>query len=120
MCKTNTVSNTAFRGFGGPQAFAVAEHYIEAIADKLGLDIDHVREINLYKEGQRTPYHQQVLDWYVPRMLKECAEESDYVRRKADVAKFNKEHRWRKRGISLVPTKFGVGQVEICDTCDWF
>ncbi|KAK4046018.1 hypothetical protein OIV83_006436 [Microbotryomycetes sp. JL201] len=108
VCKTHTVSNTAFRGFGGPQGFAVAEHYIEAIADKLGLEIDHVREINLYKEGQRTPYHQPVLDWFVPKMLKDCAEQSEYVKRKAEVKHFNKQHRWRKRGLSLVPTKFGL------------
>ncbi|KAF7338447.1 Xanthine dehydrogenase/oxidase [Mycena venus] len=80
-CKTNTVSNTAFRGFGGPQGMLVAEHYMEAIAEKLNLDIDHVRQINL---------------------------ESRYDERRAAVDRFNKEHKWRKRGIVLVPTKFGL------------
>lgn len=85
-----------------------AEHYLEAISDHLNLDIDHVRQINLYEEGQRTQYHQPVLDWHVPRMLADCRRESDYDARRAAIDKFNKEHRWRKRGIALVPTKFGV------------
>ncbi|KAM0755454.1 putative xanthine dehydrogenase HxA [Meredithblackwellia eburnea MCA 4105] len=108
ICKTNTVSNTAFRGFGGPQGMIVAEHYLEAIAHKLNLNIDDVRTINLYKEGEKTPYHQQVLDWHVPRLLKDCREESEYDRRRVEVDKFNKEHKWRKRGLVLVPTKFGL------------
>ncbi|KAG5636984.1 hypothetical protein H0H81_006190 [Sphagnurus paluster] len=107
-CKTNTVSNTAFRGFGGPQGMVISEHYAEVIAHQLGLDIDHVRQMNLYKEGQETPYHQKVLDWHVPRLLEECRASSDYVRRRAEVDRFNKEHRWRKRGLVLVPTKFGL------------
>ncbi|KAJ7054085.1 xanthine dehydrogenase [Mycena amicta] len=106
-CKTNTVSNTAFRGFGGPQGMVVAEHYLEAIADKLNLDIDHVRKINLYQEAQKTPYHQKVLDWHVPRLLSDCRRDSQYDERRAAVRRFNKEHKWRKRGLVLVPTKFG-------------
>ncbi|KAF7303760.1 Xanthine dehydrogenase/oxidase [Mycena indigotica] len=102
------VSNTAFRGFGGPQGMAVAEHYLEAIADKLNLDIDHVRQINLYQEAQKTPYHQKVLDWHVPRLLSDCRRGSHYDERKAAVRAFNREHKWRKRGIVLVPTKFGL------------
>ncbi|KAF7324796.1 Xanthine dehydrogenase/oxidase [Mycena kentingensis (nom. inval.)] len=107
-CKTNTVSNTAFRGFGGPQGMVVAEHYMQAIAEKLNLDIDHVRQINLYKEAQKTPYHQKVLDWHVPRMLSDCRRDSQYDERRAAVQRFNKEHKWRKRGIVLLPTKFGL------------
>ncbi|KAJ7468729.1 Molybdopterin-binding domain of aldehyde dehydrogenase-domain-containing protein [Mycena latifolia] len=107
-CKTNTVSNTAFRGFGGPQGMLVAEHYMEAIAHKLNLDIDHVRQINLYKEAEKTHYHQKVLDWHVPRLLSDCRQQSRYDERRAEVDRFNKEHKWRKRGIVLVPTKFGL------------
>ncbi|KAF8064111.1 xanthine dehydrogenase [Lyophyllum atratum] len=107
-CKTNTVSNTAFRGFGGPQGMAVSEHFVEVVSHHLGLDIDHVREINLYKEGQETPYHQEVLDWHVPRLLQDCRISSNYDHRRAEVDRFNEEHRWRKRGIVLIPTKFGL------------
>ncbi|KAF7354804.1 Xanthine dehydrogenase/oxidase [Mycena sanguinolenta] len=108
LCKTNTVSNTAFRGFGGPQGMLVAEHYIEAIAEVLNLNIDHVRQINLYGEAQKTHYHQKVLDWHVPRLLNDCRRESHYDERRAAVDRFNKEHKWRKRGIVLIPTKFGL------------
>lgn len=90
------------------QGMIVAEHYLEAIADKLKLDIDHVRSINLYAEAQKTPYHQKVVDWHVPRLLKDCVVSSDYHRRRAAVDQFNLEHKYRKRGISLLPTKFGV------------
>lgn len=65
-------------------------------------------KINLYKEAQTTHYHQQVLDWHVPRMLKECRKDCDYDARLAKVELFNKEHQYRKRGVSLVPTKFGL------------
>ncbi|KAJ7278970.1 xanthine dehydrogenase [Mycena rebaudengoi] len=107
-CKTNTVSNTAFRGFGGPQGMLVAEHYVEAISHKLGLDIDHVRQINLYKEAEKTPYHQKVLDWHVPRLMSDCRRDSQYDQRRLEVDRFNKDHKWRKRGIVLIPTKFGL------------
>ncbi|KAK4050059.1 hypothetical protein OIO90_005249 [Microbotryomycetes sp. JL221] len=108
LCKTNTVSNTAFRGFGGNQGMLISESYIERIADHLKIDIDRIREVNLYKEGQRTPYHQPVLDWYVPKMLQDCSAHSNYSHRKEAVAAFNKEHKWRKRGLALLPTKFGL------------
>ncbi|KAJ7880705.1 xanthine dehydrogenase/oxidase [Mycena olivaceomarginata] len=77
-----------FRGFGGPQGMLVAEHYIEAIAEKLNLNIDHVRQINLYKEAETTtPYHQKcVLDWHVPRLLSDCRRESRYDERRAALA----------------------------------
>lgn len=65
-------------------------------------------QINLYKEAEETPYHQQVLDWHVPRMLKEVREEANYEERKAAVDAWNEKHRYRKRGISLIPTKFGL------------
>ena len=73
-------------------------------------DLYSIAQINLYKEGQKTPYHQPVLDWHVPRLLQDCRKESEYDARRAQVEKFNKEHKWRKRGISLVPTKFGVSR----------
>ncbi|GAA6007894.1 hypothetical protein JCM11491_006528 [Sporobolomyces phaffii] len=108
VVKTHTVSNTAYRGFGAPQGMMVAENYIEAIAHKLNLDIDHVRQINLYQEGQKTHYHQKVLDYHVPRMLQQIREDVDYEARKKEVERFNLENKWRKKGLALVPTKFGL------------
>ncbi|GAA5885066.1 hypothetical protein JCM6882_007215 [Rhodosporidiobolus microsporus] len=108
LCLTHTVSNTAYRGFGGPQGMLVAETYIEAIANHLQRDIDRVRAINLFKEGDETHYFQQMKDFHVPRLLEEVKTTAEYDRRKADVQRFNSEHRWRKRGIALIPTAFGL------------
>jgi xanthine dehydrogenase/oxidase len=109
VCKTNTHSNTAFRGFGGPQAMFIAESYMTAVADGLQIDIDELRWKNLYKEGQLTPFLQKIdQDWHVPMMLEQVRQEVNYTARKAAIDQFNSEHKWRKRGISMIPTKFGL------------
>lgn len=109
VCKTNTHSNTAFRGFGGPQAMFIAESYMSAVAEGLKIPIDELRWKNLYKEGQLTPFLQKIdQDWHVPMMLEQVRKEVNYDERKAAIKKFNSEHKWRKRGISMIPTKFGL------------
>ncbi|KAL1383823.1 molybdopterin binding aldehyde oxidase/xanthine dehydrogenase [Phyllosticta capitalensis] len=109
LCKTNIHSNTAFRGFGGPQAMFIAEQMMHAVAEGLNIDVDELRLRNLYRIGDRTPFHQLIDDdWHVPTMMRQLKQSSDYERRKAAVAAYNAEHRWRKRGISLVPCKFGL------------
>lgn len=107
-CKTNTVSNTAFRGFGGPQGMFIAESYMEEIADRLMIPVEELREINFYQPNEITHFNQELKDWHVPLMYRQVIEESDYhVRRKA-VENFNAEHKWKKRGLSIIPTKFGI------------
>ncbi|KAL1959974.1 hypothetical protein VTO42DRAFT_642 [Malbranchea cinnamomea] len=109
VCKTNTVSNTAFRGFGGPQAMFIAESYMYAIAEGLNMSIDEVRWKNLYSEGQRTPFHQIIdEDWHIPMLLEQVRREARYDERKAKIAEFNANNKWKKRGICLIPTKFGL------------
>ncbi|PGH14413.1 xanthine dehydrogenase, molybdopterin binding subunit [Helicocarpus griseus UAMH5409] len=109
VCKTNTVTNTAFRGFGGPQAMFIAESYMYAIAEGLNIPIDELRWKNLYEQGQRTPFHQLIdEDWHVPMLLEQVRKEANYDERKAQIAKFNADNKWKKRGICLVPTKFGL------------
>jgi xanthine dehydrogenase/oxidase len=108
VAKTNTMSNTAFRGFGGPQGLFVGESIIEEVADRLGMPAEKVREINMYKPLQETHFNQPLKDWYVPLMYKQVLEESNYYERKTEVEKFNKEHKWRKRGLAILPTKFGI------------
>jgi len=108
VAKTNTVSNTAFRGFGGPQGMFIAESYMVEVADHLGMPVEKLREINMYKEKETTHYNQALTDWYVPLMYKQVQEESDYWNRKAAIEVYNKEHKWRKKGIALIPTKFGI------------
>lgn len=108
IAKTNTVSNTAFRGFGGPQGMFIAETYMSEIADQLGMDVDDLREINMYKPGDKTHFKQELKDYYVPLMVKQVKEEANYNQRKQEIAAFNAKNKWKKRGISLIPTKFGI------------
>ncbi|KAF1982852.1 hypothetical protein K402DRAFT_466465 [Aulographum hederae CBS 113979] len=109
VCKTNTHSNTAFRGFGGPQAMYFTECIMSTIAEGLNIDIDDLRILNLYKETGRTPFLQQIdQDWHIPIMIEQLKQSSDYEARKKAVATFNSTHAYKKRGISLIPTKFGL------------
>lgn len=108
IAKTNTVSNTAFRGFGGPQGMFIAESYMSEVADHLGIPAEKFREINMYKPGEITHFNQELKDWFVPLMYKQVQEESDYARRREEVDEFNRTHRWNKRGLALIPTKFGI------------
>ncbi|KAG5984696.1 hypothetical protein E4U55_003642 [Claviceps digitariae] len=109
ICRTNTVSNTAFRGFGGPQGMFIAETYMEEVADRLGMPVEQLREINFYKtHGGITHFNQVIEDWHVPLMYKQVRDESSYDVRKAAVTKFNNDYKWRKRGMAMIPTKFGI------------
>ncbi|KAG0127145.1 molybdopterin binding aldehyde oxidase/xanthine dehydrogenase [Tuber indicum] len=108
VCKTNTMSNTAFRGFGGPQGMFICESYMEEIADKIGIPVDRLREVNMYKEGDETHFNQVLKDWHVPLLVNAVKKEAEYEKRREAVDEFNKTHKWRKRGLSLIPTKFGI------------
>ncbi|KAK3344294.1 Molybdopterin-binding domain of aldehyde dehydrogenase-domain-containing protein [Lasiosphaeria hispida] len=108
ICKTNTMSNTAFRGFGGPQGMFIAESYMVEVADRLGIPAEKFREINFYEPEEETHFNQPLTDWHVPLMYKQVQEEAEYEARREAVTVFNKEHKWRKRGLALIPTKFGI------------
>lgn len=110
--RTNTVSNTAFRGFGGPQGVIVAERIIEEIAYATGQDTLAVRKANLYRDGQPTPYHQPVEDMILPRLFDELEASCDYAARRQAVLDFNARMDAAgspiRRGIALTPVKFGI------------
>ena len=108
--KTNTVSNTAFRGFGGPQGMIAIERVLDDIAWSLGLDPLDVRKANFYGPGRdMTPYGMQITDNIAPELILEALEaSSDYRARRKAVAAFNAESRYLKRGIALMPIKFGI------------
>jgi xanthine dehydrogenase large subunit len=107
--KTHTVSNTAFRGFGGPQGMMAIERVMDAIAAQLGLDPLAVRQANLYGPGRDvTPYHQTVEDNVAPEIIAELAGSSGYAARREAVAVFNARHRILKKGLALTPVKFGI------------
>lgn len=107
--KTNTVSNTAFRGFGGPQGVIAAERMIEEIAYTLGKDPLEVRRANFYRDGcDVTPYHQQVRDNILPRITDELAASSDYTARRQAILSHNAQGGIIRKGIALTPVKFGI------------
>ncbi|KAI1611767.1 xanthine dehydrogenase [Exophiala viscosa] len=108
ICKTNTVSNSAFRGFGGPQGMFIAETYMSEVADHLNMPVEKLREINFYKDNETTHFHQALDDWHVPLMWKQIKQSSDYDARRKAVDEFNATHKWQKKGLALIPTKFGI------------
>ena len=109
-CKTHTVSNTAFRGFGGPQGMFAMETVIDEIAFALKKDPLDIRRQNFYSTTERniTPYHQTVTDFTVPRIVDELERDSDYRRRRVEVVAFNRKNTILKKGIALTPVKFGI------------
>ncbi|ANB11129.1 xanthine dehydrogenase/oxidase [Sugiyamaella lignohabitans] len=108
-CKTNTASNTAFRGFGGPQGMFGAESLIYEVAETLGIEPDTLRELNYFRPGSSTAYQQPMNeDFTVPLLAKQVKEQANFQQLRAEVDAFNKEHKWIKRGLAHVPTAFGV------------
>ncbi|MGY6549434.1 MAG: xanthine dehydrogenase molybdopterin binding subunit [Roseinatronobacter sp.] len=107
--KTNTVSNTAFRGFGGPQGVIAAERMIEEVAYALGRDPLEIRRANFYRDGADiTPYHQQVTDNILPRLVDELEASADYQARRKAVLAHNASGGILRKGIALTPVKFGI------------
>jgi xanthine dehydrogenase large subunit len=109
-CKTHTVSNTAFRGFGGPQGMFGIECVIDDIAFHLGKDALDVRRLNFYGVGERdiTPYQQKVDDNIINELVEQLAKSSDYQSRVEEIRSFNASSDLLKRGIALTPVKFGI------------
>ncbi len=109
-CKTNTVSNTAFRGFGGPQGMVAIEYVIDDIARTLGLDPLDVRRRNFYGIGERnvTQYGQTVEDNILDMIADRLEADADYRARRAGIREFNASSSILKRGIALTPVKFGI------------
>jgi xanthine dehydrogenase/oxidase len=108
VLKTNLPSNTAFRGFGGPQGMMVGESIVRDIARVLGKDFLEIMATNMYKDGDLTHYNQKILGCNVMRCFKEVQQSSEIERRRQEIEKFNSLNRWKKRGISLVNTMFGI------------
>jgi len=109
-CKTNTVSNTAFRGFGGPQGMFAIEYLVDDIARVLGRDPLEVRRRNFYGKTERnvTHYRQTVEDFCADTLFDMLVADSDYLARRAETRRFNQENRVLKRGIAITPVKFGI------------
>ena len=109
-CKTNTASNTAFRGFGGPQGMLAIEEIMDRIARHLGLDPLAVRKANYYGKTERnvTHYHQVVEHNLLQEMTAELEASSQYAERRAAIRAFNAGSPILKKGLALTPVKFGI------------
>ena len=111
VTKTNLASNTAFRGFGGPQGMFVIEEILDRVARRTGLLPEQVRERNLYRgtgETNTTPYGQEMEDNRIERVWHELKKSSDFETRRAALQKWNEQHPHGKRGLAITPVKFGI------------
>jgi xanthine dehydrogenase molybdopterin binding subunit/xanthine dehydrogenase small subunit len=111
VAKTNLASNTAFRGFGGPQGMVVMEEILDRIARRLGLAPEVVRERNLYHgrgETNTTPYGQEIGDNRLQSIWRELKRTSRLAQRRKEIARWNANNPHRKRGIAMTPVKFGI------------
>ena len=110
ICRTNTASNTAFRGFGGPQGAAVIESILEDIGYFLKKDSFEIRKLNLYdkKNGLKTHYGQVIENNVLPEVFTSLEKTSQYKKRLKEIENFNSKNIYVKKGISLTGTKFGI------------
>ncbi|KAM3693300.1 hypothetical protein ACJW30_08G155200 [Castanea mollissima] len=108
VCFTNYPSNTAFRGFGGPQGMIIAENWIQRIAVELKKSPEEIKEINFQGEGSVLHYGQQLLHCTLSQVWNELKISCDFLNARKEVNQYNVNNRWRKRGIAIVPTKFGI------------
>ncbi len=109
VCKTHKTSQTAFRGFGGPQGMLVIEDILDRIARTLNLPPHIVRERNFYREGDRTHYNQPVKDASRIHLIwRQLKESSQFETRRESIAEFNRTHAHSKRGLAITPVKFGI------------
>jgi xanthine dehydrogenase large subunit len=107
--KTHTVSNTAFRGFGGPKGVILAENVIEEIACAVGKDALDIRKLNCYQgEKNTTPYGQKIEDDVLLSLIEELEASSNYRARREAIKAFNKKNPFLKKGLALTPVKFGI------------
>ena len=110
LCKTHTASNTAFRGFGGPQGMLAIENIIDEIANCLSLDAFDVRKANFYQKQTNnvTPYGQTVEDNIINELADELALDANYLQRRQSIEVFNQKNKYLKKGLALSPVKFGI------------
>jgi xanthine dehydrogenase large subunit len=109
ICRTHKTSQTAFRGFGGPQGMLVIEEILDQAARRLSLAPEIVRERNFYREGDTTHYGQKVKDaGRIAVIWDQLKESASFASRRAEIQKFNAQSRHFKRGIAITPVKFGI------------
>lgn len=108
-CRTNQVSHTAFRGFGGPQGMIMGEAIIDRIARAIGEDPLTVRKRNFYRDGRdHTQYGMEVEHFSLPQLMQQLEDESEYWARRKTIDAFNAKSPYIKKGLALTPVKFGI------------
>ncbi len=109
-CKTNTVSNTAFRGFGGPQGMFCIENILENISEYLNIDASIIRKNNFYQKNKKniTHYGMKIEDNVIHDIFNTLIKKSNYQKRKKEIFNFNNKNKILKKGISITPVKFGI------------
>nr|CAD1832527.1 unnamed protein product [Ananas comosus var. bracteatus] len=108
VCFTNFPSNTAFRGFGSPQGMLITENWIQRIATELRKSPEEIRELNFHNEGAVLHYGQVLENCTIRQVWDELKISCDFQNAREAVSSFNRQNRWRKRGVAMVPTKFGI------------
>lgn len=109
VCRTNTAPSTAFRSFGDVQGKNVVENAIDDAAFALGMLPEDLREKNLYDRGDVTPFGQALSYCYMKQVWAYLKEVSRYAEKRAAVDEFNRKNKWRKRGLAMLPVKYGSG-----------
>jgi xanthine dehydrogenase/oxidase len=109
VCRTNKAPSTAFRAFGDIQGKLIMENALDDAAFAIGRDATEVREINLYQRGDVTPFGQALSYCYIREVWDYLKDVCGYEARRAEVEEFNRANRWRKRGIAMMPVKYGSG-----------
>jgi len=110
LCKTNTSTSTAFRGFGGNQGMMAIENIIDNISRYLGKDPSEIRKKNFYKQNIRntTHYGMKIEDNVINEIFNKLIKKSNYKKRYSEIKKFNLKNKYKKKGIAITPVKFGI------------
>lgn len=113
VCKTAQAPHTAYRGFGGPQGMVIAEHIMDHFAVVCRVSGDEIRRANMYKAGDLVPFGMTIGEqdsgaWHVPAMWDRLYSRLDVQSRRKRIDQFNAKNKWIKRGLAVVPTKFGI------------
>ncbi|HSU59675.1 MAG TPA: molybdopterin cofactor-binding domain-containing protein [Bryobacteraceae bacterium] len=109
VCRTNTAPSTAFRSFGDVQGKNMVENAIDDAAFAIGMLPEDVRELNLYNRGDVTPFGQPLSYCYMKQVWQYLKDKSNYSEKRASVDDYNRKNKWRKRGLGMMPVKYGSG-----------
>jgi xanthine dehydrogenase/oxidase len=109
VCRTNTAPSTAFRSFGDVQGKNMVENAIDDAAFAIGMLPEDVRELNLYNRGDVTPFGQALSYCYMKQVWQYLKDKSNYFEKRASVDDYNRKNKWRKRGLGMMPVKYGSG-----------